>query len=114
MIRRVITASLILLLCGCAKGPEVMVVNDSASTLENVFLTGSGFSEKLGSSAPGFRRKTTLDLRSNSGIRLEFDVAGRHFESDDRWNFETGKGHLVIFQVEKDFTISTRLVPRGF
>ena len=90
MIRRVITASLVLLLCGCAKGPVVMVVNDSASTLEKVVLTGSGFSEELGSSAPGSRRKITVDLRSNSGIRLEFDVAGRHF------------------------TISTRLVPRGF
>jgi len=114
VIRRVITASLVLLLCGCAKGPVVMVVNDSASTLEKVVLTGSGFSEELGSSAPGSRRQITVDLRSNSGIRLEFDVAGRHFESDNRWNFESGKGHLVVFQIEKNFTISTRLVPRGF
>jgi hypothetical protein len=114
VIRRVVTASLVLLLCGCAKGPEVMIVNGSASTLEQMVLTGSGFSEDLGSSAPGSRRKITVDLRSNSGMRLEFDVAGRHFESNNHWIFQSGKGHLVIFRVEKDFTISTRLVPHGF
>jgi hypothetical protein len=114
VIPRVITMSVVLLLCGCAKGPEVLLVNASTSTLENVVLTGSGFSEKLGSSTPGTRRQTTLDIRSKSGIRLAFDVEGRHFESDNRWNFESRTEHLVIFQVETDLTISTRLVPRGF
>lgn len=103
-----IIASAVLFLAGCTPPtPRLTVINTSSSTLTNVEAFGSGFSQPIGSLAPGAQHRDLVHPvpRDNPGFKLEFDVDGKHFsEANPTQSFRGMKE--VIMTVTPAFTVT--------
>ena len=100
-------------LCACARGPTVTVRNYSATELENVVLSGTGFSEDLGEIAVGAKQTLTLHLKEDSGLNLAFDSGSQHFQMKNAHRFVSGEKYFVLFDIASDHSIVSRIVLPG-
>lgn len=109
---------MVLLVCivmgGCSDDPTITITNRSAKPLDNVVVSGSGFSESVGSMSPGEEREVAVDPRGESGIRLTFDVGEQHVDSGDQGYFEGSGGYHVTASVRADLTVSVSSELRGY
>jgi hypothetical protein len=100
-------------LCACARGPTITVRNNSATELENVVLSGTGFTKDLGKIAAGAQQKLTIHLNGDSGINLGFNSGSQHFQAENTHRFVTGEKYFVIFDVASDHSVTSRIVLPG-
>ncbi len=84
-------AAVAVLLAGCTRSSrevQLSLVNDSAETLTNTVVAGTGYSIAIGTLTPGTAHH--FPLRSDTGpFKLEFDAHGSHFAEPSRpdpWN----------------------------
>jgi hypothetical protein len=90
-------------LSGCSRGANLNVINRSTAELTNVVATGSGFTQSLGSIPAGKQHSIFVSPRSESDLKLDFDVNGKHFTSKPQGYFEGGK---VTATVATDFSVT--------
>ncbi len=97
-------ASVAILLTGCTRDVQLTVVNESTTTLTNITVAGSRFTNSVGSLAPGAQQH--VPLQSSSGeFKLDFDANGRHFSEPspkDPWN---GMKEIIM-TVSTNFTVT--------
>jgi len=93
---------------GCSRGPSITVANGSASTLSNLVVIGSGFTNALGSLVPGERRVIHVHPHGESGVRLVFDVAGSRHDSGETGYFEDSSLYAVAVTVSADLAVRTK------
>jgi len=101
---------LIVLLClaalaGCARQPQLTVVNQSSAPLTNLVVSGSGFSVNLGTLAPGEQTRIGVSPSGDSGLRFEFDAGGKHHSSAPDCYFESSPLYRVTATIGPDFTV---------
>jgi hypothetical protein len=90
-------------LSGCSRGTNLNVINRSTAELTNVVAIGSGFTQSLGSIPAGKQHSISVSSRSESDLKLDFDVNGKHFTSKPQGYFEGGK---VTATVATDFSVT--------
>jgi hypothetical protein len=90
----------------CSRGPVVTLKNDSGTELQNVVLSGSGFSQRVGTLAPAAVQSFSPRVRGESGIRLQFDTAGQHHDSGEQGYFEASGGYRVSVAVDRDMKVA--------
>src|SRR5262245_3190795 len=95
----------LLMLAGCSRGPEVIIVNESNVILSNVVASGSGFAKHVGSIAAGTEEKFRVRPSGESGLRLQFDANGRHIDSGAEGFFENGR-YRVTANVSSNLNVS--------
>jgi hypothetical protein len=100
------TAALVLSLWGCSRAPVVTVKNESGRELQNVVLSGSGFTESIGTLGPAATHSVSPRVRGESGIRLQFDTAGQHYDSGEQGYFETSGGYHVSVAVDRQMKVA--------
>ena len=109
MIRRlaVLQAALLCLaaLTGCARQPQLTVVNQSSMPLTNLVVSGSGFSLRLDTLAPGAQTRVAVSPSGDSGLRFEFDAGGKHHSSAPDCYFENSPLYRVTATIGPDFTV---------
>jgi hypothetical protein len=95
----------LLLTVSCSRHPQVTVVNASADLLANLVVSGSGFSEPIGSLAPG--AQTTVEVRpsSDTGLSLTFDAKGTTHAPPADGYLEASGLYRVKATVRPDFSV---------
>ncbi len=104
-IHRIIFFAAVVVLAGCSRAPVVTITNHSTVTLSNVVVSGSGFSERIGSIAAGAEHRLTVHPSGESGLRVEFDAAGQHIDGGQQGYFESG-GYRVTATVSTNLSVS--------
>jgi hypothetical protein len=102
---RLLFPLILLFTISCSRHPRVTVVNESTDPLANLVISGSGFSEPLGTLAPG--EKTTVEVRpsADTGLALEFEAKGaKHAPPADGY-FEASGLYRVKATVRPDFSV---------
>jgi hypothetical protein len=94
-----------IVMAGCSDDPTITITNRSGQPLDNVVVSGSGFSESIGAMSPGAEREVAVAPRGESGVRLTFDVGEQHVDSGDQGYFEGSGGYHVSAKVQPDLTV---------
>lgn len=111
---RVMVLLVSIVVAGCSDDPTITISNRSGKPLSNVVVSGSGFSENIGTMSPDAEREVTVEPRGESGVRLTFDVGGQHVDSGDQGYLEGSGGYHVAATVQPDLTVSVLSEPRGY
>ena len=101
-----LTVSLCLaVLTGCARQPQLTVVNQSSTPLTNLVVSGSGFSASVGTLAPGAQTRIGVSPSGESSLRFEFDAGGKHHSSAPDCYFENSSLYRVTATIGPDFSV---------
>jgi hypothetical protein len=68
-------------LSGCAPGTPVVVINHSPVPLTDVVVTGSGFSQTVGTIPAGQAETVHVRPRGETGLRITFEANGKRYSS---------------------------------
>lgn len=92
-------------LTGCARQPQLTVVNQSSAPLTNLVVSGLGFSARLGTLAPGEQTRLGVSPSGDSSLRFEFDAGGKHHSVAPDCYFENSPLYRVTATIGPDFTV---------
>jgi hypothetical protein len=93
---------------GCSRGTPVTVINRSHVPLENVVLSGSGFSESIGSVGPNAQLRVLVRPDGESGLAIRFNAGGQSVSYGPEGYFEGGGGYTVIAIVSPSLAVSVK------
>ena len=107
---RICPSLFLLLLClvpvtSCSRHPQVTVVNTSADPLADLIVSGSGFSEPLGSFAPGEQKTVEVRPSADTGLSLTFEAKGATHAPPADGYFEASGLYRVRATVRPDFSV---------
>jgi hypothetical protein len=97
-----------LVLVGCSPQNQVVVINQSNLQLRDVLVSGSGFSEQLGTIAPHEERRVVVHCRGESGLKISFKTDGNDVSFGPGGYFEGSGGYQVTATVSKDLGVSVK------
>ena len=95
-----------MLTAGC--GAQLVVKNTSRQTLENVVVrvTDKNVTAKIGRLAPAASSTTSICPKGEAGVvRIAFDAAGQHHESEEALYFECDWMYRVQVEVLADLGV---------
>ena len=95
-------------LAGCSRGTPITVINQSNVALENVVLSGSGFSEDIGTVRPHAELRALVRPRGESGLQIRFNAGGKEVSFGPEGYFEGGGGYIVIAVVSPSLAVSVK------
>jgi hypothetical protein len=104
--RAIVAAVVALSFGGCSRDPVITLKNDSDSELQNIVLSGSGFTESIGTLRPAAVHSFSPRVRGESGIRVQFDAAGQHHDSGEQGYFEASGGYRVSIVVDPQMKVA--------
>lgn len=87
------------------------MVNQSDAILENVVLSGSGFSAHLGSVRPNAELRVMVRPKGESGLQIHFDARSKRVSFGPAGYFEAagaGGGYMVTVTVSPSLGVSVR------
>jgi hypothetical protein len=102
----ILLLSMVTLLASCTRGAKLNVVNQSSAELTDVLVSGTGFSQNLGSIQPGKQHSVSVTPTSESALKLEFNANGKHFTSAPQGYFEGSPSYKVTATVAPVFTVT--------
>jgi hypothetical protein len=95
-------------LVGCSRGTPITVINQSGVALEDLVLSGSGFSKDVGLVPPGEQVRIVVRPRGESGLRIQFNARGKAVSFGPDGYFEGGGGYVVTVTVSPSLTVSVK------
>ena len=104
-ITNLIIAATLALAAGCSRAPVITIKNQSALTLSNIVVSGSGFTNRIANIPAGAEHRLTVHPTSESGIRLAFDAGTQHIDSGSQGYFEAGGGYRIIATVDTNLSV---------
>ena len=110
----VITFLILVAAAGCSCLPSITVRNQSTLTLSNVVLSGSGFSERIGTIPAGQDHQLVVRPRGESGVRLVFDAGTQHVDSGPQGYFESGGGYRVAATISTNLSVDVSVDLRPY
>jgi hypothetical protein len=99
-------AAVALSVAGCSRSPIVTLKNNSGRELQNVVISGSGFSERVGTLSSEGSHSFSPHVRGESGIRTQFDAAGQHHDSGEQGYFEASGGNRVSVVIDSEMKVA--------
>jgi hypothetical protein len=96
------------LLPGCSRGAQLIVINQSDVPLPDVVVSGSGFSQQVGTIAPHTRQQLSIRPRGESGLQIRFNASGNPISFGPDGYFEVSGGYLVTATVSPKFSVSVK------
>jgi hypothetical protein len=100
-------AVLCVLLLGCSRGTQLIVMNQSDVPLRDVLVSGSGFSEQVGTIAPHGQAKLFIHPRGESGLQVRFNANGQIVSFGPQGYFEAN-GYVVTATVSPKLIVSVK------
>ena len=92
-------------LVGCSGSPEVELRNDSPQTVSNLVVSGTGFTERIGTVGAGEGRRFVVRPTSESGVRIEFEAGGRTVDSGSQGYVEPRGGYRIRAVIGTDLEV---------
>ncbi len=102
----IVFVSVLMLVVGCSRSPQLTVINRSTTELTNVIASGTGFTQAIGSIPAGGQRSIVVSPRSESSLQLTFNANGKHFASAPQGYFENSSNYKITATVSPDFTVT--------
>ena len=96
----------VIAIAGCSRSPVITITNRSAITLSNVVVSGSGFSQRVGTIPAGGECRLNVHPRGESALRLSFDAGARHVDSGEQGYFEGGGDYYVEATISTNLSVS--------
>jgi hypothetical protein len=103
---RLLLPLILLFTISCSRHPRVTVVNASADPLANLVISGSGFSEPLGTLAPGEKKTVEVTPSGDTGLALEFEAKGATHAPPADGYFEASGLYRVKATARPDFSVT--------
>lgn len=91
--------------CSFSGAPKITVYNESAETIKNITLLGSGFSEVIPSLEASKKISITVHPPGESGLEIQFDTSRGQFIKNDLAYIEAAGGYKVTIWIKKNFEI---------
>lgn len=95
-------------LAGCSRATPITVINQSDVALENVVLSGSGFSEDIGPVRANAELRVLVRPQGESGLGIRFNARGKPVSFGPDGYFEAGGGYIVTVIVSPSLTVSVK------
>jgi hypothetical protein len=89
-----------------AQEPLITIKNGSDAALSNVTVSGSGFLATIGDLSANESRQVAVYPRNESGVRVAFDVNGKHFEPGAVGYIESRGRYRLNLAVDSDFKLT--------
>jgi hypothetical protein len=93
---------------GCSRGTPITVINQSDAGLEDVVLSGSGFTVNVGRVQPNAQARMLVRPQGESGLRMHFNARGKAFSFGPDGYFEGAGGYLVTVTVSSSLAVSVK------
>jgi protein-disulfide isomerase len=94
------------LLSGCVSSVPVTIANNSQAQLVNVVVSGSGFTESVGSIAAGGKAVAHVRPPGETQVKVAFDVDGQRYSAMTSERIANDGANIVEATVDADFTIT--------
>lgn len=104
--RRLATLLASLALSGCVSAVSVSIENRSPAQLADVVVSGSGFSEAVGSIAAGGTATVRVRPPGESQVKVSFEVDGQRYSAMSSERIANDGANSVVATVGADFSIS--------
>lgn len=104
-LRLFLIAAAALFAVSCSRHPRITVVNDSPDNLTSLVISGRGFSEALGSFAPGQRKTVEVAPSGDTSLALAFEANGSAHSPPADGYFEASGLYRVTARVQPDFSV---------
>ena len=88
--------------------PKITIINNSNSVLQNLIVSGSGFSKEIKSLEPRTSTVIKVTPPGESGLKIKFKANFREFEKDDLAYIESSGGYLVTITISDNFKITAK------
>ena len=107
-------ALLVAALLGCSSGAAITVTNNCPTTVRDIVLSGSGFSESVPSLAPGESSTLQVQPKGESGVAISFTAYSRKVVLQQQGYFEGGGAYRVSVSINPNLsaTVRSRLWPQ--
>jgi hypothetical protein len=102
---RLLFPLILLFTVSCSRHPRVTVMNASGYPLTNLVLSGSGFSEPLGSLAPGEQKTVEVRPSADTALAVGFEAKGTTHAPPADGYFEASGLYRVTATVRPDFSV---------
>ena len=96
------------MLAGCSSGTPISVINQSDAPLEDVVVSGSGFSANVGLVQPNAHVRVLVRPQGESDLRLHFNARGKTVSFGPDGYFEGGAGYVVTATVSPSLSVSVK------
>ncbi len=98
-------------LTGCSLATEVFLENRTGQALEDIVLSGNGFTEQVGNLGPGKKIDLYVSPSGESGMGVAFTINGKRIDLPQSGYFEGGGQYIVSAIVNPDLsaTVSASL-----
>lgn len=96
------------LLLGCSRGTQIVVINQADVPLREVVVSGSGFSQQVGTIQPNAELRVWVRPRGESGLQVRFNARGKAVSFGPEGYFEGGGGYVVTATVSPKLDVSVR------
>ncbi len=91
----------------CSSEPKltaIHITNNSKSELDNVVVSGSGFSQKISNITIGKKQSIFVRPTGESSVTVNFNTAGKNYSSGQQGYFEPGYQSMSV-TIAPDFTV---------
>ena len=92
-------------LSGCSTGIPVSITNQSASPIESVTISGSGFTKHVGTIPSGRTESVRVQPIGESGMAVAFSSGSRQIRSRPQGYFEGSGPYEVSVVVAPDLSV---------
>lgn len=89
----------------CSRHPRVTVTNETADPLDNLIVSGRGFSESLGALTPGEQKSVEVRPSGDTGLALTFEAKGTTHSPPVDGYFEASGFYRISAKVQPDFSV---------
>lgn len=96
---KLVLTSIVALLFGCSQGVPIAITNQSGRALQNVTVSGSGFSQHLSSIPAGETATLRVHPKGETGVAIGFERGGKKFSYAESGYFEAS-GYKVAITVD--------------
>jgi hypothetical protein len=97
-----------MLLLGCSRGTQIIVINQADVPLGDVVVSGSGFSQQVGTIQPNAELRVWVRPRGESGLQVRFNARGKAVSFGPDGYFEGGGGYVVRVTISPSLAVSVK------
>jgi hypothetical protein len=94
--------------CSYFAAPVITIRNDSSVVIDNISLTGSGFTERIPSLKPGEVISVTVRPRGESSLEIQFDSPQGHVTKGNLAYIEASGGYKVTITVNERLEVISK------